>query len=439
LRRAQPRRFFYQGRCIRAHDESFQMNKRRFGVPVALVFALVLALGAGIPVQAQPSDPGNAYIRQGFKAAWARQPEYRSAGLRRDAALAAEQAALRWTPEPPTLELRARSDRMTSNSGAREYEAQLAVPIWLPNERSRASAAASADTGAVEARVAAAQLRLAAEVREAYWVYQRARLDHSLAGLRQASARQLASDVARRVVAGDLARSDGHQAEAAVAAADGAVAESVAAVVQTGQRWTALTGVPTPPREDLNSEASPAASEPDASHPVLRELTARADAAKRQFELAGVQTRANTEVMLGVTRERSDFNERYAQVLGVAVRIPLGRHSRSASRIATAGAEQAEAEAQLLVEQERIRSDVQAARERVTAFETVVAAAVRRSLLANESRGFFDKSFRLGATDLPTRLRIEQEAVDAERQATRSRIDLAAAVSQLRQSLGLLP
>jgi cobalt-zinc-cadmium efflux system outer membrane protein len=200
-----------------------------------------------------------------------------------------------------------------------------------------------------------------------------------------------------------------------------------------------LTGAQAPPREDLDAEANPATATPDASHPVLRELAARADAARRQFELAGVQTRANPEVLLGVTRERSDFNERYAQVLGVAVRIPLGRHSRSASRIASAGAEQTEAEAQLLVEQERVRTEVEAARARVAAFEAVVAAAERRSLLASESRGFFDKSFRLGGTDLPTRLRIEQEAIDAERQATRSRIDLAAAVSQLRQSLGLLP
>jgi cobalt-zinc-cadmium efflux system outer membrane protein len=34
---------------------------------------------------------------------------------------------------------------------------------------------------------------------------------------------------------------------------------------------------------------------------------------------------------------------------------------------------------------------------------------------------------------------VELEATDAERQATRTRIDLAEAVSQLRQSLGLLP
>ena len=63
----------------------------------------------------------------------------------------------------------------------------------------------------------------------------------------------------------------------------------------------------------------------------------------------------------------------------------------------------------------------------------------KRQQLARESRGFFDKSFRLGESDLPTRLRIELEAVEAERQNARARIELAAAISALRQALGLLP
>jgi cobalt-zinc-cadmium efflux system outer membrane protein len=76
---------------------------------------------------------------------------------------------------------------------------------------------------------------------------------------------------------------------------------------------------------------------------------------------------------------------------------------------------------------------------RVESSRTQLAAAEKRAQLARESRGFFDKSFRLGESDLPTRLRIELEAVEAERQSTRARIELAAAISALRQALGLLP
>ena len=80
--------------------------------------------------------------------------------------------------------------------------------------------------------------------------------------------------------------------------------------------------------------------------------------------------------------------------------------------------------------------------EMTLAFESARAqmtAAEKRARLAQESRGFFEKSFRLGETDLPTRLRIELEATDAKRQAALARLDQAAAISSLRQALGLLP
>jgi cobalt-zinc-cadmium efflux system outer membrane protein len=59
--------------------------------------------------------------------------------------------------------------------------------------------------------------------------------------------------------------------------------------------------------------------------------------------------------------------------------------------------------------------------------------------LALESRTFFEKSFQLGESDLPTRLRIEVEAVEAQRQAALSRIEFSASISSLRQAAGLLP
>ena len=91
------------------------------------------------------------------------------------------------------------------------------------------------------------------------------------------------------------------------------------------------------------------------------------------------------------------------------------------------------------LESERLLGEVEAARVGLGSAQTQLAAAQRRALLARESRVFFQKSFQLGETDLPTRLRMEREAMDAERQAARAGIDLAAAQSALRQTLGLLP
>jgi cobalt-zinc-cadmium efflux system outer membrane protein len=411
------------------------MRRKLWGLPSALAAAL---MAFSSPSQAQQPAAAQA-IKVGFDAAWARQPEQRASTLRRDAATASVRAAERWTPEPAALELMAKTDRLTGNDGGREYEATVAMPLWLPGEKSMAQAAASAESGAVDARLFAAQWRVAGEVREAYWAYQRARLDHELARQRLVNAQELAADVARRAKAGDLARADSHQAEASVAAADGALAEATVALSQAAQRWTALTGKPPGDVAAVQSEPLPGNTNPQGHHPALGELQAKAEVARRQRELASAQRRANPELTLGTVRERGELGERYSQGLIVGVRIPLGTRSTSQTRLTAASAEQLEAETLLTLEQERLQGEVDASKARVDALSAAAAAAQRRAALAGESRGFFEKSFRLGETDLPTRLRVELEAFEAERQAARSRIEHAAAVSQLRQALGLLP
>ena len=45
----------------------------------------------------------------------------------------------------------------------------LALPLWLPGERARKAALADAELQALDSRQRAAQLQLAATVREAWW------------------------------------------------------------------------------------------------------------------------------------------------------------------------------------------------------------------------------------------------------------------------------
>ena len=161
--------------------------------------------------------------------------------------------------------------------------------------------------------------------------------------------------------------------------------------------------------------------------------------AERTAALAATQSHANPELMLATTRNRGAIGEASQQTITLGVRIPFGGGPRHDARSANARAEATEAQAQLALERERLGAEREAARVRVDASRTQLAAAERRALLARESRGFFDKSFRLGETDLPTRLRIEVEAAEAERQAARTRLELAAAISAWRQALGLLP
>lgn len=413
-------------------------------LPCAL---LLLAISSA---WAQPAPPSPATtLKQAFEAAWLRQPEALSQQAREQTATARRQAADSWTAEPASLELSTKTDRLNSNQGSRENEAGLIIPLWLPGERARSGRLADAEVRAASSRVMAAQLRTAATVREAYWLWQRARIEQDLARERLSNAQQFAQDVARRVKAGDLARSDQHQADGTAATAEAGHAEAVSVLAAASHQLRALSGT-TPVSVPATTLDAGVVTEPvpdvpadfltlDMGHPAVAELLDRADVARRATELARVQTRANPELTLATTRARGVSGEPYQQTITLAVRIPFGSNGRNRAKQTAAQADGIEADAQLGLERERLLSELDAARVRLESARTQVNAADKRSQLARESRSFFQKSFRLGETDLPTRLRIDLEASDAERQAGRTRIDLAAAVSALRQALGLLP
>lgn len=416
---------------------------RSAGVLLALaLLGMPMALHAQGSAASPVAVTSPMTLRQAFERAWAQQPEGASATARRDAAAARKAAAQRWTADAPSLEASARTDRLTRNAGSREYEAGVALPLWLPGERSRSQAVADAELATVDSRVAAAQWRVAGQVREAWWTLQLARLDASLAEARRASAAALAADVGRRAAAGELSRADQHQADAAADAAQAELSLAQAAIAQAQaalQGWGAFPAagdVAAGEREpDVPVNVEAAATH----HPALAELSDRVRLAQQQRGLAAVQRRANPELTLLTTRERGGAGERYGQTVTFGLRLPLGQSSESGVRAATAQADLIEAEQLLVIEQQRVAADIAAQSARLTAARAAQDATARRASLARDTRAFYDKSFRLGETDLPTRLRVELEAFEAERQNARARIAVDQAISSLRQALGLLP
>lgn len=414
---------------------------RRIHTPRPLMVAVALGWAlAGSAALAQstaaPAAPPLT-LKALFDRAWERQPEAQSAALRRESAQAARNGASSWTAEPAALELSTKTDRPGSNQGSREVEVGVALPLWLPGERARRAALGDAEIKALESRRLAAQLQLAASVREAWWALQRAQAEMGLAQDRLQNAQRLAADVARRFQAGDMSRAEQTQAEGAVAQAEAAVAEATGAR-DVAQAALAVWSGGVELADGAEPEAVPGAGLP-ADHPAVADWQDQAEVARRAADLAAVQTRANPELTVAATRGREQSGERYLQSFTVGVRVPLGGGDRARAKEAAARADALDAEVRARVEQDRLAAEVAAATARVKATQAQREAMARHAALARDTRGFIDKAFRLGEADWPTRLRVELEAVQAERQWARARIDAAAAVSTLRQALGLLP
>ncbi len=427
-----------------------------------IAFSLSLSCALVAPAVAQTP------LAEAFAAAWQRQPAALALAERQRAAERGLVAAEAWFAEPPSVELAARSDRFNRQQGASEQEIAFALPLWLPGERAGRQALARAEQVALSAGVEATRLALAEQVRERWWAWQLAVNERQQADGRRRAAQGLRDDVDRRFQAGDLSRADLNQAEGALALAIAQQAENVALEGLALARLAALSGdvpsgqatrgliaepLPTAPQATRANPGNPGntvntvntanpvnpADAAQPGHPLLAALDSRRALASRAADLARTQSRANPELALGTRFDRAGQGAAPEQTWALALRIPLGAGARHEARVATANAEAIEAQVAFEREQERLARETRALRRQVEAAAVQRAAAETRARLARDNQGFFEKSFRLGESDLPTRLRIDAEAYEAERALGRARVVEAAAISQLRQQLGLLP
>ena len=88
-------------------------------------------------------------------------------------------------------------------------------------------------------------MKIAGEVREAYWQARLAQNDLAIALRKASEAAALAKDVERRLKAGDLARTDLNQAQGAERLVRANAAEAQARALRASKAFTALTGLTT--------------------------------------------------------------------------------------------------------------------------------------------------------------------------------------------------
>jgi outer membrane protein, heavy metal efflux system len=414
-------------------------RRMRITSVISPIFGLLsVSVGANAQVAPQPASLVSFY-----EAAWLKQPEAIALAAKLLELNALKKANQSWTQQAPTVDFATRTDRVLKNQGSRDYGIGISAPLWLSGESKGTQAVIESQVDQASAKVSAAKLRTAAVVRNLYWAWQRAKSEFDVASDKLLSAQAIATDVMRREKAGDLAKSDSNQASGVVALAQGAVAETAGNLAQAYQRLVAFSdNAPTMTATSLTPEPLPANANDTlnmAQHPLLLDLKAQAATAKALVELAKLQKRGNPEVSVSTARERSVFGDSYQHTIGLGLRIPIGSNPRYEAKVAVASTLAIETEGALGLETSRINAEIKAAEQRVLANQKVRVAAEKRVALARETRGFFEKSFRLGETDLPTRLRIELELAEAERQLARNTVEQATAISDLRQAYGLLP
>ena len=380
-------------------------------------------------------------LRDALESAWQKHPFLRSEANRKAEIAGRKLQTQGFISAPPTLGLIHNTDVIGSNNGLRGFEAELSAPLWNLGLRSATQSQIERDEQRLALAGLAAKLKLAGELRELAAKYALALADQTLAKRKVAEASALADDVARRVRAGDVARVDDLMAQSAVAQANAQLEAAQVELLSLQSQWQALTSLNTAPSPlPVNSFLLQNTPNADVqNHPQFLAAQAVVNAAQSKLNTTLADSRDPVEVGVSAAREKSARGNPAETSVKFLLRIPFGGASRNDAKAAAARAELDEAQTALDAAQRQIASELTTAKAQLTTAQRQLLLAEQRAKIATEAQALYARAFRLGESDLLTRLRADNEKFDAELAQSRAQLQLQRAQSQLQQAQGFLP
>ena len=402
-----------------------------------VVWAVALMLGQSA-LAADAGKPASG-LATALEQAWRLHPEAAALEAREAEARANQDIAAGLTPEPGSVSISSRNDRLNRNLGKQEYEVELSTPLWLPGQKAAREAEATSRIDEASAKRAALRSALAGELRDAWWTLAAARNAQTLAARRLDTARALEADVRRRYTVGELSRIDANLAQGEVHAAGAELIETEATLLQAEQALRTLTGTAAPQEMAEEKEKRKEKGARLETHPKLMAAAAAARSARARVTVADESRRASPELALRAVRERDDSAESYANTIGIRLKIPFSSGAQVRREASSAQAEADQADAEMLRIEMRVRLEAERAQRAFSAAERQLLMAQERLALSAENLRLSERAFSLGESDLAALLRIRAAAFDAEAFLGRQRVARAAAISRLNQSMGVLP
>lgn len=367
--------------------------------------------------------------------AWQRSVLLKTLVARQDEAAAGRAVAQSWLAAAPALGLSERSDRWTDNRARRENEISIEAPVLMPRQHAARQQLAARSADEIDAQLYRARLDVAGAVRLRLWEAASAR---ELLAAREGQLHyleQLRDEVRGRVVAGDLARSDGLLADQQALAALAEVALARSRAREALSRLRLLTGVSEMPPMELEALAP----EPPVAHVTLRAAEAAEQRARAAVSLASASVQGAPTFSLSMRRERDGALASADRSIGIAVQIPLGGKMRNRPAETLAATQLATAAAELNEARVALELDVELARGQLADASDALQAARERNAAMREHTALFEKAFRQGERGLAELLRSRTLTHEAEVTLRQQEIALALAHAQLNQALGILP
>ena len=313
----------------------------------------------------------------------------------------------------------------------------LDLPLWLPGQRAARRALAEALGLRADALDRYLRWEVAGRVREAAWAAALAQGRLRQAERVLADTRALESNIARRVVAGDLARVDLLLAQQETLTLEVALQSAQAEFDIAHQRFSLLTE-----RRDLPApleEKVAAVTELPPDHPGLAAAEAEVAQSRAERDRVGTERRGSPTLSLGGKRTQDNRDTDPYTALSLELSIPFGLGSQAAPRLAEAEVVYTEKAAERARLHRELDTEIRLADTTLHAAKAALATAQRQQALAAETLALVQRGFELGELDLAALLRERTKAQEAALNLEVRRLEFGQAGSRLNQALGVVP
>ncbi len=348
-----------------------------------------------------------------------------------------------WLGGDPSANLLHYSDRFSSDQGYREWEAGVALPLWLPGEKSARQRISAGYFSEAEADLKLLTWSVAGKVQELAWDVYLAEAALKLTYQQWQSSLSLEKNIQRRLQAGELPRSDKLLAQQSSLDREAFYQDAVSQLEQAKNAWQSYTGLTeVPPQKQSQSGIQITTTNNKsalAQHPLLDTLSSRTERVRAQRDDSRIKRRDSPLLVLSTKRERGSDEGSYINSIGAEISVPFGSRSFAAPRLAQAEAALTEVKVQQLSAKRNILLQQKQALQQLEKTETQLKLATKSNQVAQQRLKLAQRGFDLGETELYQLLLAREQADKTGIELEKIQIERQRAINRYNHSHGVIP
>ncbi len=364
-------------------------------------------------------------------------PEFQLQQARQQESAAIHQRGEAWLAGPVTLSASYLDDWLADDTGYREFDAQVEIPLWRWGQREAGQTLATQAAQAIERQQQALKLKISGLLRHALWNVRLADSYWQQAKQTLAVSDELLKKIKLRVELGDLPRSDQLLAESDYLQKRSLLMQAEAEVMHARQNFISLSGANRLPAEFFEQQSERVEINPQ--HPYLSALNARIQ--RKQAEVDWVSRRGSGQpsIHVGMKSERDTRDGDDIESAGIGFSIPFGGGDFVAPEVAKKNVELTELVAQRDLLYRALQKNLHEAEHRLQIDRAELDVANQLKTIAVKHHEMSQLSFASGEINLMDLLKIQARTEHAIRYAKEQEIKYQRDIAFYNQAVGVLP